>query len=353
MVSIIHPGQFSLKTSDFYYDLPKDYIAQNPIEPRDTSRLMVIDRLTGMVEEHTRFWNLGRFLNPGDLIVLNETRVIPARLYGKKIPTGGHVELLLLQKVETHVWDCLVGGRGLLPQKEILLDDGSKAVVVKQLTTSRRIIKFDRPPEIIMDELGHMPLPPYIYARLDNPDRYQTVYGNEPGSAAAPTAGLHFTHQLIEQLQYEGISFTSVVLHVGLDTFAPVKEENPAKHEIHSEWCQLTKESADKINQTKRDCGRIVAIGTTSVRVLETAALHKHCENEWVSSFEGYTRLFILPGFEFQVTDSMVTNFHLPGSTLIMMVSAFMGRKKVLDAYDIAKKEGYRFYSFGDAMLIK
>jgi S-adenosylmethionine:tRNA ribosyltransferase-isomerase len=292
-------------------------------------------------------------LNPGDLFIVNETRVLPARVFGRKIPTGGRVELLLLSEVETFVWDCLVRGKGVNSQKEISLDDGSKAVILQELTNFRRRVKFENSPEIIMASIGQMPLPPYIQEEIKNPYRYQTVYASQAGSAAAPTAGLHFTDDLIEKLKTIGFNFASVILHVGLDTFAPVKEDNPKEHVIHSEWCQITQETASLINQTKQNGGKIVAVGTTSVRVLETAVRQNPNRKDTVSNFEGYTDLFILPGFDFLVTDILITNFHLPGSTLIMLVSAFMGCDEVLNAYELAKKEGYRFYSFGDAMLIK
>jgi len=313
---------------------------------------MLLDRGTGLVKEHAYFHDVGRFINPGDLVVLNETRVIPARIFGNKIPTGGHVELLLLERRTPNIWECLVGGKGVNAGKSVQLEDGSTANIIENLSGSRRIVKFENQHDKLLREFGHLPLPPYIHEKLNEPERYQTVFAREEGSVAAPTAGLHFTQDLIDKLKNQGVIFTTVILHVGLDTFAPVKEGNPQDHEIHSEWCQITSSSAEKINQTKLNGGKIFAVGTTSVRVIETAAAKVDEKNTWTRSFVGHTNLFILPGFDFKVTDALITNFHLPGSTLIMLVSAFMGRKNVLDAYEIAKAEKYRFYSFGDAMLI-
>jgi S-adenosylmethionine:tRNA ribosyltransferase-isomerase len=342
-----------LKTSDFNYDLPKDFIAQTPIEPRDSSRLMIVERSKGIVQGHTHFHNLGKFIEPGDLVVLNETRVIPARIFGKKIPNGGHVELLLLERKAPNIWECLVGGKGINAGRRVLLEDGSSAKVIINLNGSRRMVEFENQPDQFLEKYGHMPLPPYIHEKLNEPERYQTVFSKEAGSTAAPTAGLHFSQDLIEQLENNGVTFTKVILHVGLDTFAPVKGEYPQDHEIHSEWCQISPTSAEKINQTKMNGGKIFAVGTTSVRVIETAATKVEEKNIWTRAFEGYTNLFILPGFDFKVTDAIITNFHLPRSTLIMMIAAFMGRENILNAYEIAKKKKYRFYSFGDAMLIK
>ena len=339
-----------MKTSDFDYDLPPEYIAQTPLEPRDSSRLMVVDRAINKIA-HRHFRDLGEFLRSGDLLVLNETRVIPARLYGKKIPTGGRVELLLLRQIDPQTWETLVGGKGLTPGKRMQIDDGPVGSVVADLGGAQRVVKFDEPIDSVLDQIGHMPLPPYIHVPLSVRDRYQTVYAQEPGSAAAPTAGLHFTLDLIEQLKIKGVNFATVTLHVGLDTFAPVNEQNPLDHVIHTEWCQLTKETADLINQTKGAGGRVIAVGTTSVRTLETAGSASG-PGQNLKQFVGNTDLFILPGYKFRVVEAVITNFHLPKSTLVMLVSAFMGREKLLDAYELAKHEGYRFYSFGDAMLI-
>jgi S-adenosylmethionine:tRNA ribosyltransferase-isomerase len=340
-----------MKTSDFDYELPQEFIAQTPVEPRDASRLMVLDRKSGSVIEHAYFRDLGRFLNPGDLLVLNQTRVIPARLLGRKIPTGGRVEILLLRRIAPQTWETLVGGKGLSLGKRLQIEDGPQAEIIEDLGGPRRLVRFDSPLRKVLEDVGQMPLPPYIHEKLEEPERYQTIYAQDPGSAAAPTAGLHFTQGLLNQLQSQGVNLTSVLLHVGLDTFAPVNEENPRDHLIHTEWCQVTPIAANSINRTKTEGGRIIAVGTTSVRSLESAA-RMAVEGDVVAPFEGPTDLFILPGFEFRAVDAMITNFHLPRSTLIMLVSAFVGREKILAAYETARKEGYRFYSFGDAMLI-
>jgi S-adenosylmethionine:tRNA ribosyltransferase-isomerase len=339
-----------MKTSDFDYELPPAYIAQTPVEPRDASRLLVLNRETGKLE-HTIFRDLENLLKPGDLLVLNETRVIPARLYARKIPTGGRVELLLLRQQGPLTWEALVGGKGLILGKEVQIEDGPRGEIVLDLGGPRRLIKFVQPLEPLLDEVGHVPLPPYIHTPLAARERYQTVYAKQPGSAAAPTAGLHFTPGLIERLDGLGVKFASVVLHVGLDTFAPVTEDDPREHEIHTEWCQMPTETAKLVCQTKQTGGRVIAVGTTSVRTLETAGRFAESE-QIVAAFEGPTDLFILPGYQFQVVDAMITNFHLPRSTLVMLVSAFAGRERILAAYETAKRERYRFYSFGDAMLI-
>jgi S-adenosylmethionine:tRNA ribosyltransferase-isomerase len=341
-----------LKTTDFEYDLPQEFIAQTPIEPRDSSRLMVVERKSGKVTDQVQFRDLGVFLRAGDLLVLNETRVIPARLFAHKVPGGGRVELLLLRSVGDRKWECLVGGKGLVKGKQVQLDNGIQGEITEVLSGPRRLIKFSRPILNILNTIGQMPLPPYIHEKLEKPERYQTIYAQTPGSAAAPTAGLHFTADLMRRLKIQGVNFTSVTLHVGLDTFAPVTEDDPQKHEIHTEWCHVSSESADTINQVKRNGGRIIAVGTTSVRTLETAAIHNRSTETWVRGFSGSTNLFILPGYNFKIVDAIITNFHLPRSTLIMLVSAFIPQQKVLAAYELAKKEKYRFYSFGDAMLI-
>jgi S-adenosylmethionine:tRNA ribosyltransferase-isomerase len=339
-----------LKTSDFDYQLPAEYIAQTPIEPRDRSRLMVLDRESGAVR-HAVFQEIGEFLQPGDLLVMNETRVIPARLFATKIPGGGKVELLLLRKEGDQTWEVLVGGKGLNPGRELKIQGGPGAQVVGMLDGPRRLVRFFEPIERYLSEIGHVPLPPYIKTPLADPERYQTVFARHPGSAAAPTAGLHFTQELIDALTERGVNSTRVLLHVGLDTFAPVTEEDPGEHPIHSEWCQVTQAAVQIINRTRRSGGRIIAVGTTSVRVLESAAQYAD-EGDLVGEFEGSTDLFILPGYEFEVVDALITNFHLPRSSLIMLVSAFAGRETILESYQLAKREGYRFYSFGDAMLI-
>lgn len=335
-----------MKTSDFGYHLPDDSIAQTPVEPRDSSRLLILDRKTGEVT-HRIFREIGDYLNPGDLLVLNQTRVIPARLYAHK-PTGGRVEILLLRRKDLLTWECLVGGKGLSVGKRVGVENGPEAEILAVLDGSRRLIKFSEPIEPYFPKAGHVPLPPYIHTTLSDPERYQTVYAREPGSAAAPTAGLHFTPRLLEELQAKGVQLAYVTLHVGLDTFAPVNEDDPEEHKIHTEWCELGQEAADLINQTRRRGGRIVAVGTTSVRTLES----------WkggisIKPFTGPTDLFILPGYQFNLVDVMITNFHLPKSTLLMLVSAFAGRELILKTYETAIQEGYRFYSFGDAMLIR
>lgn len=339
-----------MKTSDFDYHLPDEYIAQTPIEPRDHARLMIINRSSKTID-HTIFNEIGDYLQPGDLLVLNETRVIPARLYAAKLPDGGKVELLLLQKKDDHTWEVLGGGKGLRVGRQLEVMDGPMAEVISVMDGPRRLVRFEVPIEAFLPIIGHVPLPPYIKAPLNDPERYQTVYARQPGSAAAPTAGLHFTRSLIDQLQAAGIRFTYLTLHVGLDTFAPVTENEPIQHAIHTEYCQVTPETARTINDAKLSGRRIIAVGTTSVRTLESAA-RKAAAGEVVAAFEGPTDLYILPGFEFKAVDGMITNFHLPRSTLIMMVSAFCGRATILGAYEIAKQEQYRFYSFGDAMLI-
>jgi len=335
-----------MKTSDFDYHLPDNAIAQIPVEPRDSSRLLVLDRKTGEVT-HRIFRDIGEYLNPGDLLVLNQTRVIPARLYAHK-PTGGRVEILLLKREDLLTWECLVGGKGLSAGKRLSVENGPDADILSVLEGSRRLIKFSEPVEPFFPKAGHIPLPPYIHTGLSDPERYQTVYARESGSAAAPTAGLHFTPRLLEELRSKGVQIAYVTLHVGLDTFAPVNEENPEEHTIHTEWCELGQETAELITQTRNGGGRIVAVGTTSVRTLES----------WkggipIHPFNGPTDLFILPGYKFNLVDGMVTNFHLPKSTLLMLVSAFAGRELILKTYETAIKEGYRFYSFGDAMLLQ
>jgi S-adenosylmethionine:tRNA ribosyltransferase-isomerase len=339
-----------MKTTDFDYDLPQERIAQTPVYPRHTSRLLVLDREADSLE-HTHFWEIDRFLKPGDLLVINETRVIPARIFAKKLPGGGKAELLLLKKQDDTTWTALVGGKGLKEGRQLTIDQGPDVEVLQVLDGPKRLIRFTESIEPFFGKVGHVPLPPYIHEHLDDPERYQTVYAREPGSAAAPTAGLHFTPELMQKLEEMGVHFARVDLHVGLDTFAPVNEEDPTEHKIHTEWCELTPETAEIINQTRADGGRIIAVGTTSVRTLETAGRGAKA-GEVVAPFSGPTNLFILPGFEFKAVDAMVTNFHLPKSTLLMLVSAFAGRERMLRTYQIAIKESYRFFSFGDAMLI-
>jgi len=340
-----------LKTSDFAYKLPKEYIAQRPVYPRDSSRLLIYNRKLRTVAHH-HFHQLVDLLQENDLLVVNRTRVIQARLFGKKIPTGGKAELLLLRELKKDTWEAMVGGKGIRPGIRIQIDNGPEVHIEDDLGGSIRKIRFLNPIEPMLDQIGNVPLPPYIHEELDKPERYQTVYARESGSAAAPTAGLHFTPSLMDSIQQKGIRIAEVTLHIGLDTFAPVHEEDPRDHKIHQEWCQLSDEAATQINQTRKSGGRVIAVGTTSVRTLETAARQSDLGNG-IAPFEGKTDLFILPGFKFQVVDMMLTNFHLPESTLVMMVSAFAGREKILELYQLAMQEGYRFYSFGDAMLLE
>jgi len=339
-----------MRTADFDYDLPAQFIAQIPVEPRDSSRLMVLDRRQGEIR-HAHFYQLGQFLRRGDLLILNETRVIPARLFGKKHSSGGRMELLLLHRQDDRTWEALVGGKGLKRGSQLRLDGGMEAEIVASLDGSRRIVRFAAPIEQHLIQYGHAPLPPYIHQQLENPERYQTVYAQHAGSSAAPTAGLHFTPALLQALQEQGVQLTWITLHVGLDTFAPVTEESPEAHSIHTEWCTLSPEAAAVINQTRREGGRLIAVGTTSVRTLESAARQATPGNA-VATYTGNTDMFILPGHSFHAVDAMITNFHLPRSTLIMLVSAFASRESILNAYEVAKRENYRFYSFGDAMLI-
>ncbi|HET9911914.1 MAG TPA: tRNA preQ1(34) S-adenosylmethionine ribosyltransferase-isomerase QueA [Anaerolineales bacterium] len=337
-----------MQTSDFDYHLPEASIAQTPVEPRDSSRLLVLHRDTGELK-HRIFRDVGDYLRAGDLLVLNQTRVIPARIYARK-ETGGRVELLLLRRRDELTWEALVGGKGLRVGKLAQIENGPAAEIIAILNGSERLVKFSEPIEPYFSRVGNMPLPPYIHEKLNDPERYQTVYARDPGSAAAPTAGLHFTPRLLEELQSKGVKIAYVTLHVGLDTFAPVTEDNPEEHVIHTEWCELPQETADLIDQTKRTGGRVIAVGTTSVRTLESAAVGRDTRS--VLPYMGPTSLFILPGYQFKIVDAMITNFHLPKSTLLMLVSAFAGREKILNTYKTAIQEGYRFYSFGDAMLI-
>jgi S-adenosylmethionine:tRNA ribosyltransferase-isomerase len=340
-----------MKTSDFDYNLPETLIAQTPIEPRDASRLLVLHRDTESIE-HRFFRDLGAYLRPEDVLVLNRTRVIRARLYARK-KTGGRVELLLLRRHDPQTWDVLVGGKGLTTGKLLRVEDGPGAEIIAESTGSERVIRFEAPIEPFLPIAGNVPLPPYIHEQLSDPERYQTVYASELGSAAAPTAGLHFTPRLLADLERQGIHEAYVTLHVGLDTFAPVNEDDPRAHKIHSEWCELPAASADTINAGRQNGGRIIAVGTTSVRTLESAARFSNRGRSLaVAPFADQTDLFILPGHRFAAVDALVTNFHLPKSTLLMLVSAFAGRDRILRTYEIAKQEGYRFYSFGDAMLI-
>ena len=340
-----------LKKSDFNFELPQELIAQDPLEDRSSSRLLLLDKNTGQVR-HEVFHNITRYLRPGDCLVLNNTKVIPARLLGEREGTGAHVEVLLLKRRENDVWEtlvkpgkkcrpgtCLVFGKGLL-----------KAQVLETVEEGNRLIRFSYEGiwEEVLDQLGEMPLPPYITHKLQDKSRYQTVYAKYEGSAAAPTAGLHFTQELLTQIEERGVNIVYVTLHVGLGTFRPVKEENVLEHHMHSEYYQITEEAADRINAAKAAGGRIICVGTTSCRTLESAA----CEDGRVQPGCGNTEIFIYPGYRFKVLDCLITNFHLPQSTLVMLVSALAGREQVLAAYEEAIVERYRFFSFGDAMFV-
>jgi S-adenosylmethionine:tRNA ribosyltransferase-isomerase len=338
-----------LNITDFDYHLPAERIAQTPVEPRHAARLLVLDRTRADLD-HTVFWEIDRYLRPNDMLVINQTRVIPARLFAHK-PTGGKVEILLLRQVEPRLWEALVGGKKMLTGQVVKIDHGPEVVVEEVLEGSHRLVRFTSPIEPFLPNVGQMPLPPYIHTPLQNPERYQTVYAQQTGSAAAPTAGLHFTPELMKKLEDKGIQFARVTLHVGLDTFAPVTEEVVEEHKIHTEWCEVTPSAAEVINQTHTRGGRVIAVGTTSVRTLESAA-QLAATGQLVAPISGPTSLYILPGYQFKAVDGMVTNFHLPKSTLIMLVSAFAGRERVLAAYEEAIRREYRFYSFGDAMLI-
>ncbi len=340
----------TLLTKDFDYPLPSELIAQVPLEPRHSSRLLVLNRSTGIIE-HRAFWDIDEYLNPGDLLVMNETRVLRARLYGVKLPGGGKIELLLLKKRDNEEWEVLVGGSGMQVGRIFKVNDGPSGMVTEALNGSERLIRFDESIEPYLETIGRVPLPPYIHTQLDDPERYQTVYAHKPGSAAAPTAGLHFTPQLLQKISTKGIDTAFVNLRVGLDTFAPVTEERADEHVIHKEWCSLPLETVDLIKKVKARGNRVIAVGTTSVRTLETAARHIISIDQ-LQPYEGDTALYILPGYEFKLVDCMITNFHLPKSTLLMLVSAFAGQETILHAYQEAIRLKYRFFSFGDAMLI-
>ena len=331
------------------YDLPEERIAQTPVEPRDHSRLMVVHRDTGAIE-HKHFYDVIDYLNPGDALVINDTRVIPARLYGER-PTGGACEVLLLKQLAPKKWETLVKpGKKLKPGAEIVFGDGRlRGRVLETTDVGGRIVAFECEGtfEAVLDELGEMPLPPYIHEALEDRERYQTVYAKREGSAAAPTAGLHFTPELLEKIREKGIEIVPVLLHVGLGTFRPVKVENVEDHHMHTEYFEVSEEAAEKVNAARARGNRVIAVGTTSVRTLESA-----CENGKLLPMRGDTGIFIRPGYRYQMVDALITNFHLPGSTLMMLVSALYDREKILAAYELAVKEQYRFFSFGDAMLI-
>ena len=348
-----------MKTADFDYHLPQDLIAQTPIEPRDSSRLMVVDRQCGSIA-HRTFTDVAEYLDPGDLLVFNESRVIPARLFARKV-TGGQVEILLLRPRGPAAWETLCRGRrtGVGTQLMILCElggqpSGAWAEVVETGERGLRVLAFDRPALSLADEVGVMPLPPYIHSPLEDPERYQTVYARTPGSAAAPTAGLHFTPGLLDQIRQMGVASALVTLHIGLDTFRPVTEERIEDHQIHTEICVLNNQVADQVNRTRRSGRRIIAAGTTSLRALESAARGPDSDEgeEVVRPFDGPTDIFIYPGHTFRAVDALITNFHLPRSTLLMLVAAFAGKPLIDQAYAEAIRERYRFYSFGDAMII-
>ncbi len=340
-----------MKTSDFYYELPQELIAQTPIEKRDASRLMTLDRATGEIGHH-HFYELPDFLRPGDCLILNDSRVLPARLLGQRLPGGGACEVLLLTDKGDGVWECLVRpGRKMRTGAQLRFGNGElTAEVIGEIEGGNRLVKFHYEGIFleVLEQLGKMPLPPYIKEELQDKERYQTVYSKVLGSAAAPTAGLHFTPELLDTIRTRGVSVGYVTLHVGLGTFRPVKEEEITEHEMHSEFCTVPQETAELINRTKANGGRVICVGTTSCRTLESwAAEDGHMEVK-----SGWTSIYIYPGYRFKVMDGLVTNFHLPESTLIMLVSAFAGREHVLAAYEEAVKERYRFFSFGDAMFV-
>ena len=341
-----------MDVKDFDFYLPEELIAQHPLEKRDTSRLMVLDKESGEIT-HRTFHDIIEYLNKGDTLVLNNTRVMPARLIGEKEKTGGKIEFLLLKRIEGDKWECLAKpGKSAREGRRFSFGEGKlKAEVVEVLENGNRIVEFYYKGifEEVLDSLGEMPLPPYIHEKLEDKERYQTVYSKENGSAAAPTAGLHFTKELFEQIKEKGVKIVYLTLHVGLGTFRPVKVEKIEEHEMHSEFYILSKESADIINETKKRGNKVISVGTTSTRTLETIG----DENGFVKEQSGWTNIFIYPGYKFKVVDRLITNFHLPESTLIMLVSTLAGKEHTMKAYEEAVKEKYRFFSFGDAMFIK
>ncbi len=342
---------FLLKTHDFYYDLPPELIAQTPLERRDASRLLTLNRETGEIA-HRHFYDIAELIQPGDCLVLNDSRVLPARLLGHRVPTGGAVEVLLLKDEGGGVWECLTKpGRKTHTGTELSFGDGElTATVVGERDDGNKLVQFHYEGIFleVLERLGKMPLPPYIKEELQDQERYQTVYSRVNGSAAAPTAGLHFTPELLRALQDKGVNLAYVTLHVGLGTFRPVKAEEVTEHHMHSEFCMISQETADLLNRTRETGGRIVCVGTTSCRTIESLA----DENGHFAARSAWTDIFIYPGYRFKAMDALITNFHLPESTLVMLVSAFAGREKILNAYRIAVQERYRFFSFGDAMYI-
>ena len=341
----------NMKKSDFNYELPEELIAQTPIEPRNASRMMKIDRKSGAIE-HSHFYSLCNYLKKGDLLVLNDSRVLPARIYGEKADNGSFIEFLLLEQKGNMKWEilCRPGTKAKVGTRFIFGDGKLSAVITDILDDGNRIAEFECEGSFFaaLDEIGQMPLPPYIKEKLNDKERYQTVYSHEIGSSAAPTAGLHFTKEMLEDIESRGINIAYVTLHVGLGTFRPVKEENVLEHKMHSEHYEIPERTAKLIKETKASGGRVIAVGTTSCRTLESVAAFY---NE-IKPCEGYTDIFIYPGFEFKVLDGLITNFHLPESTLIMLVSAFLGYENTMNAYKIAVEDKYRFFSFGDCMFI-
>ena len=341
-----------MKRTDFYYDLPEELIAQEPLKDRSSSRLMILDKNTGEIE-HKHFYDIVDELNEGDALILNDTKVLPARLYGQKEGTGGAIEFLLLHKHTLDTWEVILKpGRKAKPGARFVFGNGElKAEVLDVINDGNRLVKFEYEGvfEEVLDKLGEMPLPHYITHKLEDKNRYQTVYAKHEGSAAAPTAGLHFTTELLEKIKAMGVNIARVTLHVGLGTFRPVKVENILDHHMHSEFYVVTQEAADMINNTRKNGGRVIAVGTTSTRTLESVAL----EDGTIPAKSGWTEIFIYPGYKFKAIDCLITNFHLPESTLVMLVSALAGREHVLHAYEVAVQEKYRFFSFGDAMFIK
>lgn len=341
-----------MKTSDFYYDLPQELIAQDPLEDRSSSRLLHLNKCTGELE-HTDFKHIVRYLKPGDCLVINDTKVIPARLYGHKKDTGAIIEILLLKRRENDIWECLVKpGKKARPGAVISFGDGIlTGEILDVVEEGNRLIQFHYEGifEEILDQLGEMPLPPYITHKLEDKNRYQTVYAKNEGSAAAPTAGLHFTNELLEEVQALGVNIAHVTLHVGLGTFRPVKVDDVESHHMHSEFYVVEEDQAEIINTTKKNGGRVISVGTTSCRTLESAS----SEDGTLHAGSGWTEIFIYPGYRFKMIDGLITNFHLPESTLLMLVSALAGKEKIMHAYEEAVKERYRFFSFGDAMFIE
>ena len=340
-----------MKTSDFYYDLPKELIAQIPVEPRDSSRLLLLDKDNGNIE-HKHFYDIIDYLKEGDLLVCNDSRVLPARIFGIKDETGARVEFLLLKQVENNKWEtlCKPGKKAREGAKFSFGDGILRATVLEVKDDGNRVVEFESDENFFtaLDKIGQMPLPPYITAELEDRERYQTVYSNELGSAAAPTAGLHFTNELMDKIKAKGVNIAYVTLHVGLGTFRPVKVDDVTKHKMHSEHYEIPKETAELINKTKANGGRVIAVGTTSCRTVESVATFF----DEIKPCDGFTDIFIYPGYEFKVLDGLITNFHLPESTLIMLVSAFCGYDNIMNAYKTAVDEKYRFFSFGDAMFI-